>query len=341
MIKLFYDKAEENIPFVYLLYPNLKLEHKAGGGLWNERIFSFFAGPAVELVSTVAEADFILLPHNYDRVRDNHALLSHYRQLSQTSHKRLIIFAYGDAEQTISIPGAIVFTYQMYSYQHRKNEIKMPPLCEDFTLLTDFYCREKTRNKPSLGFCGRAEYGSFLGQCKVILQTLVFGAKKGIYFRKKIVDFLLNATLILPQFIIRHSYSANKKTIELSPEEARRDFIQNLQGCDFSLDIRGDSNESTRFYEALSLGRIPVVIDTGRVFPFEKEINYNEFILRIPYNRYKETPQIVADFYRTLTPEEFRRKQLRAREVFEKYLRIDAYFKYAFSSPEKLLRLLN
>jgi hypothetical protein len=86
-----------------------------------------------------------------------------------------------------------------------------------------------------------------------------------------------------------------------------------------------------RFYEALSLGRIPLFIDTESPLPLEDEINYDEFILRIDHRDIHNIADRVADYYAALTPEEYKKKQGRCREVFEKYLRLDVFYRQTLS----------
>ena len=108
---------------------------------------------------------------------------------------------------------------------------------------------------------------------------------------------------------------------------ARTEYVDNIKNSDFTLSPKGDGNFSVRFFESLSLGRIPLLIDTDCALPLEDEVDYDEFILRVSYKDLPKLAQIVANYYSTLTPEAFLSEQKRCREVFEKYLKIDVFFK--------------
>ena len=83
-------------------------------------------------------------------------------------------------------------------------------------------------------------------------------------------------------FIIRNSYSSHANTIELLAEEARGQYIDNILKSDLSLAVRGDANISCRFYEILSLGRVPLFVDTDCVLPMENVVDYkNSFFTLI------------------------------------------------------------
>jgi hypothetical protein len=132
--------------------------------------------------------------------------------------------------------------------------------------------------------------------------------------------------LITTNFIIRRSYSGTAKTAELDLAQARSEYIENILGSDLVLCAKGDGNFSVRFFEALSLGRVPLLIDTDCPLPLSGLINYDEFIVRVDYRELAKLPTIVAEVYKNWSAEDYEIKQRRAREVFEQYLQIDKFF---------------
>ena len=89
---------------------------------------------------------------------------------------------------------------------------------------------------------------------------------------------------------------------------------------------KGNGNGSIRFYEALSLGRFPVLIDTDCVLPLAEVINYNDFVVKVEYNNLSNLEDRIVKFYKSLTNEDFLRRQHLAREAFE-LLRPESFFK--------------
>jgi hypothetical protein len=74
-------------------------------------------------------------------------------------------------------------------------------------------------------------------------------------------------------------------SVELQPGvggNQRQEFLDNLLRNPYALCVRGADNYSWRLYEALSLGKIPVLIDTGCLLPMEDEIDWDNFILKVP-----------------------------------------------------------
>ncbi len=351
MVKVYIPKFLDGVPYIPLLIPNLG-PVKFGGELFKENTFRDFKDSAVEIVPDISEADFMLMPHNFSLVIKNNEYLKIFLDLFEKYKKKMIIFAYGDRDLNIDLPGAIVFKYSMYKSSKHPNEIKMPTYVEDLgNEKIEF--RSKTSPVPVVGFCGWADYQDRFSHIKTVIkniiidvQSLSYGKKwgmrkKGVYFRKKILEALIGSRLIIPNFIIRKTFSSHQKTIDLSPEIARRQYVENIFNSDFSLAIRGDGNESMRFYEILSLGRIPILIDTDIVLPLEDKINYDDFILRIYPEDFSAIDVLTADFYRKTSAAVLIEMQKKARAAFEGYLRPDSYFRHMFSDPKIILSQIN
>lgn len=324
------------------------------GGLFAERALAYFREPVFEVVKNPADADYILIPHNYfGAMRKNRGYLRECERLSAESGKKLLLFAYGDSDEEIPFPDAIIFRSSQYRYKKKKNEIMMPAYVEDLGM-SEFLAPGVPRAprplaiKPVVGFCGWAAFSSWRNAVKTYVKAYVLtyvssvgrpdvlAKKKGLLFRKEVLEILRKSKNIEPNFVIRDFYSHHKATIKIPPEQARREYVENILGSDLSLAVKGDGNYSLRFYEILSLGRVPVLIDTDCVLPLEHVIAYDEFILRIPYRDISRSDEIITDFWGNLTEEKFAEMQKKAREAFEKYLRIDAFFRYVFKDKETL-----
>ena len=154
---------------------------------------------------------------------------------------------------------------------------------------------------------------------------------QGLYYRRKIVKVIQSAKTCRPNFYIRSFFSASKATIEGDKDQIRNEFISSIKDSDLALVVRGNGNFSLRFFEVLSLGRIPLFIDTDTPLPLENEIDYDSFMLRVEHKDIHKIPEIVEKFWQETTPEQFIEMQKKAREVFETKLRSDAFFRIYFS----------
>lgn len=335
-MKTVYAEFIEGVSYIPLLYPNIG-KQKQDSILFLQHAFDHLTDPIVVLVNTPEEADAILLPHNFPLLNDHQDYTEKMVHLSASTQKPLAIFWHGDSDAAVDIDASVVFRTSQYKEHLRSNEVMMPAYAEDL-LHGDLTLRSKEDRKPVVGFCGWADYKNFKNRIGTFVQNTYWKLQhdpvriKGLTYRMKAIDQLLHSTLIQTNFIVRSSYSGHKSTIKTDPKQTRREYVDNLLSADYALAIKGDGNYSYRFYEALSLGRIPVLLDTDCILPLEDVIHYDEFIVRVPYTQLHRMDEIIYDHWNRTSPEEFTVMQKKAREVFEKYLRIDAFLAYAMNN---------
>jgi hypothetical protein len=145
----------------------------------------------------------------------------------------------------------------------------------------------------------------------------------------KATRILDNSSFVATNFILRGSYSGSPHTIRIDPKQGREEYVDTMLNSDFPLVMKGDGNYSYRFYEALSLGRVPVFINTDCVLPLADRLNYDEFVLSVNHKDICHLDTIIRDFYDSLDEESFVAMQKKAREVFEKYLSTNSFLRYA------------
>jgi len=233
-----------------------------------------------------------------------------------------------DFDKDINIPNSVVFRVAQYKSKLKENEIIMPAIIGDVWAENKMEPRVKAE-RPVVGFCGWGEIGGLKQKIKFLIKNIVKTGqfKQGIYFRKKALDIIRKSKVINKSLLVRTFYSGHKNTISISPEKAREDFLDNLNGGDLALSIKGDGNYSVRFYEILSAGRVPIFVDTGCVLPLEDKLNYGEFMLRIDYKDIDRLDKIIYDFWLKISPDKFLKMQFKARKAFSDFLNINSFFK--------------
>ncbi len=302
------------------------------------------------LTDNIEEADFILAPHFYWYFRENpHSFfLNKCVEEAKHSGKLLLIDAQGDPAEHIPFENTYVLRSSQYRFRLKDNEIMIPTYAED---LSEAYRGGKLeiRKKgemPVVGFAGWARM-PFLFRIKSLIKEIPlrlaaifnkkYGAmKKGIFFREKALAILERSKLIKTNFIIRDFFSGHVGTIKGDTETNRREFVDNIFNSDYVLCVKGDGNFSVRFYEALSLGRIPLFVDTDAVLPLEDIINYRDFCVFIDYRDLNNIDKILSEFHKNISEEKFKEMQEKARDAFENYLRIDKFTKYLMPKLKKI-----
>lgn len=304
-----------------------------------------------------------MLPHNYFSLKrlgeeKSSGYISGFVTLAEQFKKKILVFEMADSDAHIDIPHAIIFRYSQYRYKKRDNEIITPPYPPHFrpvgldewrsSVWKNVSLRKK-RERPVVSFCGWAGFPSFyrwlIYQAKnffVLIQFLMGNTHaplhgSGIYWRRRALRALAHPTAVDTRFIIRKSYSAQKGldgANRIDPKHAEKEYVENISNSDFVLAPKGHGNASVRFFEALSLGRIPVLINTECVLPLEKFVDYSKFIVDVDYTRVDKTEQEIMNFYTPLSGEEFKERQKMARAAFE-LLRPGSFLKVILSELKK------
>lgn len=341
MVKVYIGELLLNVLAFPILNRHLGKEKytgkKAYRAIFDEMDFSF-----IELVKNPNEADFFFLPHNYFSVKDK-AYAETFANEAKQRNKKALIFAFGDKEEAVDILDAIVFRYAGYKCEGKKdNEVIIPTQVYARDVLDErlFFLRNKEES-PTVSFCGWGGHSSFKERVRTFLKYLPFNLKKyflfemhadvhkpGTFWRKKGIKALKNSPHVFTSFLIRDFYMANKNTVRGDPSLLRREYIENIQNSDFVLVARGDANMAVRFYEALALGRIPVLLDTEWFLPLEDEIDYKKFVVFVPWRDVKNTDIYIRKFWDSMNNEEFKERQKLARDVFMHYLKLDSFLKY-------------
>ena len=165
--------------------------------------------------------------------------------------KRLLCFYNDDNDREMNLPSNIdLYRTSLYKSNRNENVYAMPAFCEDAydsTIISYVYASGKLQTDVSIGYCGHLMNN-----------------------RQQYLDHLNK--VCKTDFIYRRSFRAQ----EMNFSEARKEFNENIRRNLFTFCFRGAGNFSYRFYETLMMGRIPLLVDTDCVFPFEDSYDLKE-----------------------------------------------------------------
>ncbi len=349
MLKIFLINRLNNVSDSILLRL-LESKDQYVGGLFQKIETKNFKN-LIQFVTTPGESDYLMIPHNYFSICKNKKYLKEIENLTNKFGKKVIVFAYGDNSCDLKIKNAIVLRTSKYKSKLLKNEIIIPAFVEDLGLMYGIKNRNFDKNTNAVvGFAGWVSCSSLFQWSKYALKLVSrfillklriekSGAiHQGIYFRRKVVSVLKKDSQIDSKFFLRSSYSGHKNTIEDDPKKIREQFVSSIKDSDLALAIKGDGNYSLRFFEILSLGRIPLLIDTDTPLPLEDEIDYDAFILRVDYRKIHKLPKIINEFWQNMTEEKFIEMQKKARQAFDYRLSAAAFYRYLFDNFDDIVK---
>ena len=314
---------------------------RKGTIFYDQHLPQSFFDTGVEYVEA-EKAKAIVLPNAFGVPGEREvAYIQKFADLGGKLGIPVFIFCPGDLTDQIRFdPRVYVFRQSVYRSTMQPADIVMPTLTEDFGDL--LVLREKS-TKPTISFCGQGGYNKrsqqikyYIKVCRWKLYALsnpVLNARiVGVYWRRKMLQACTNSSLVTTLFIIRNSFSGAYRTIELDPLLARKEYIDSIVHSDFVLAPKGDGNYSNRFLEALSFGRIPVLLNTDTVLPLEDDIDYRAHMVTVPMEKVSQTPHLVREWYDAHDALAWGLAQQKAREVYREKLRLDSFFAYFFTT---------
>lgn len=189
---------------------------------------------------------------------------------------------------------------------------------------------------PIIGFCGHATL-STLKRAKEIVKCLLENAKRftinpfktvyeplfaSAYERAKLLASFETSNRVKTNFIYRENYRGGAITEE-QRTTTTLEYYNNILGSDYVVCVRGAGNFSVRFYETLMMGKIPIFVNTDCLLPFDKQINWGKHVVLVEWKDRKNIAQIVADFHKNRSNEDFLQLQMENRKLWKETLSVE------------------
>lgn len=255
-----------------LVYPflneNAKNYHKSNTKFWNSDIFSEienYTPTSYIIVNDIKDCDFILLPFKLN-LTDNR--FNYFYNLSLNENKKLIVFYNDDNDKEIELDNLLIFRTSFYRIKMKENIKIFPPFFGPKT--NDF---KKCETNKTIGFCG------------AITSQERHNVLNYIQNQHNLIDYTKN-------IIIRDGFFCGSVDKRIAVNEFNENLLNNL----YNVCVRGAGNFTYRFFETLSVGRIPIFIDTDTPLPFEDIINYKKHCIYVNYKQLPMLEDIIEEF---------------------------------------------
>ncbi|MBW4535794.1 MAG: hypothetical protein KME09_17795 [Pleurocapsa minor HA4230-MV1] len=262
-------------------------------------------------------------------------------QEAQMHRKPLIIDAMSDSDVLLDIPWANILRNGLYKSLKKSFETECPYWSNDRTKRgLDALNIPPKGKKPVIGFCGTtSSRGKLANLSKSIVPDAVtklvlsqgrlsrrvdprITEGMSLQLRETAMKILAADSKLEVCFDVtnnRQSYYVKNESNKTTLENL---FIANTDKSDYVLCVRGGGNFSGRFYMALNAGRIPVVIDTDGVIPYEEQLH----LIKVPVNSLNDLGEIIASHFATTTERELKEMKRENRLAYHQLL-----------APEKFL----
>ena len=335
----------------YLIHP-IKAYWGDGTLEWSRHKESFkFHKLYFTITEDIKKADVAFLPLTLNYYIKNKVLFKVTKFIDRAKRYNLKSYIWIDGDNQIRFMNdrndCVFIKYFSYRSKFLMNELIRPGDLKNDLLEIYFKGKLKTKKKskvPIVGFDGLATYPN-VRLINIIIKNII--SKLSYNFRltkiepdhifpyllkrNKILKYLRKSVLIDTNFKIRSIFAEGTLGRK---SNSRSEFLNNIISSDYTLCYRGAANYSLRFYEALCLGRIPLLINTDCKLPFEKKINWKEVCLIVEEREIKYIPELILNFHNSHTNEQFIEKQFYCREIWVKNLSTVSFYKNLYKEIE-------
>lgn len=283
--------------------------------------------------------DVILVPHDAIHFSND---MDYLRYLNHLAKQNLIIFSdRGDFPKRPKIQNSVSLRVALNPNEKRRNAIVIPYNVANLKHLQIL----KLRKDPKISFVGflpRASFGRFVRTVRTSPFNPILG--NGALVRQISISHLKNSNF-LETVITRDAYGAVSKT-SFDLTAIRSEFITSMENCDFVLAPRGDANQSARFFESLSAGRVPIYPNSRINYPtLLPGMKYPNFPLALPYSIFgtNALDSKMLEYWNTLnTNQDYQKRQLEIRSFFSEHFEFNSYLRQLYRlSCDELLKLSN
>jgi hypothetical protein len=353
-LKIFTDLSfmpAKGMPITMLdpLWPGRSLENKRVDNLQAGRLGEYNAiFPEIFEVVCIEQADVAVFPAAWELSRNFEGIkkLTELRELTRRHQKKLIVFVGGDLQPNLPFNDIIVFHTSLIGLLRKNDQYGFPAFIEDLAAQNFGNCK-RFRNweqRPTLSFCGTAyplqmPLGS--QKLKEIFRFIAYSLGV-LKWRPQLVGYAPRAKAILavresakinvnivirPSSPVRWAYGyLLSKAVKDDITSLRNEYFESILKSDYVLCVRGMGNYSIRLYETLCLGRIPVIVNTGLVLPFEEHLPWKSFCVWVEENEIHTIEEKILAFHHKHSGEAFLRLQKLCRHTWKDWLSPEGFF---------------
>jgi hypothetical protein len=262
---------------------------------------------------------------------------------ARAAGKRYLFFRGGDSSDPLPVEGAMVLRNSLERSRRPAGEHALPAFHEDMlqhtggTLVTRPYGA-----RPVVGFCGLVLEQEPAGMARaavarakrVVLERRGLPSFSDTWVRGRALDALQRQDAVDTNIIVRDEWGGGAFPSEPPFVDAdrwqrvRTEYVDNIVSSDYVLCARGHGNYSYRLYETLSLGRIPVLVDTDCVLPFDSTIDWRDYCVWVDRREIPRIGEKVTEFHERLSPGGFVELQQACRRLWETYLTPEGFFSH-------------
>jgi Exostosin family len=285
-------------------------------------------------LSSLAGCDVGVFPQNWESAGERALALGEaFATTCRDAGKPPVFFSGADSTDPLPVD-ATVFRASLVRSRRLPNEFALPAWSEDFLqryLGGELRLRPR-RARPKIAFCGNTMAGLPTRTPRSGLRRLVGKPRRATagltveHPRTEALVAVEGDPRLQANFVLRDGFWAGAIGDSQALMEAREAYVRNMLDSDYVLCVRGIGNFSYRLYETLSVGRIPVFVDTDCVLPLDFEIDWRQYCVWVDKSEIGQIGERVLEFHESLGDGEFEDLQRACRRLWVSHISPQGFF---------------
>lgn len=278
----------------------------------------------LRFTSQLANSDAVLVPYDLSYWYKNKVYITYLKSLAKK--KTLIILNTGDFISKIKKIENVIYLRPFLNPGERSpNTIIIPYEIDQMITARSF--------NPEFNI-------SFIGYFPRIFSRRLFYALKNSFWYpvkgngsivRKLMARKVKKTNLPLTLIERNSFSGWRRDKSTNTLNRRVEFFNSVRGSRYVICPRGDGNQSLRFYETLSAGRVPILIDTRIKLPLEDRLNYSKITITLKlYDSIDVWRKEILDFESLYKGTKFKKLSHEISEFYDQNLSMYNFYKNLF-----------
>jgi hypothetical protein len=286
-------------------------------------------------VKKIQDCDVAIFPHKafHPESLQRNDLCFAAVQTAKAYNKPIIVDAASDSDVPLDLPSAQVLRFGIYRTLQKPYETERPYWFPHYTYQALSSLPIHPPQQPIVGFCGTtASEGKWfkvgralpLAISKKLLsqgkyaQPVDIRIKKGMShsLRAKCLDILAKDSRVKDNFDVTNQLQDYYNPANSNRKLLEQKFVANMGDCLYNLCVRANGNYTSRFFMTLIAGRIPLVLDTDCVFPWEEKVH----MVKVPVQALDRIGDFVIQHFESFSDRALMEMQQENREVYQKYM---------------------
>jgi hypothetical protein len=289
----------------------------------NDRNF----GEYIKLRKTnfISDSNAILVPTDLSYWYKNRVYINYLSELSNL--KKLIIFNFSDFIPKVNSLDQAIYVRPFLNPGEKPENIILAPY-----EIKPMYSARQSHPIFQISFMGYVP--------KILSKRVLFGLKNsfnhpiisnGAIIRRLMITKMKKSCLP-NKIIVRKQFSGWAKDNSIERQKSYGEYEKLIRESRFILCPRGDGNQSLRFYEALSAGRVPVLIDSQMKLPLRELIDYSKITITLKLKDSVKTWDRVINNFESTHRENFNDFSKKIFEIYDNYLSHEVFLKSTFEN---------